>query len=604
MKIPPFQVLCSKIGKSHAYSVKTPSYNKQFSDRVKKIDQKKRKWDFDHGCWKIHYYELFNLIKIYRGSTKIHFDFGPDREGFLKLVSDFEKKEKLRIKKIEELKLKNKTANDLKKDLEVNYEKYRPQLNAAISLKKVRKKIPDFNLYPHQIAATIFSNHNGSALISLEMGLGKTLISIIHVEMMGYEKVLVITPNSLKFNYYNEVQLFSDSKAHIVNWKQNIYDIEESKYIIVNYDYFRNADRKKTKQKLDALNIGEIDATVCDESHKLKNNKSNTYKNYKALFKDVPNKLFLSGTPAPNRVSELYTILNQISPIDFKNMTQFKELYCGIKYDKSENKEVGGWTYDPNHSPLEQLFHRISPYSYRKRKSDVLKDLPDKVYNKVIIEMTPTEQKEYDKIEEGVVNDLFSGKPPEPQHILTIMLRLRQYTSKLKLSHVQELIERLVDEDEKVVVVDQFKESLTKLDNLLNVHSALHTGDQTVEERAEIVDQFQDPENELKVFLGSIQTCSYGLTLTESSKLFLLTLPFSVGEYDQVSDRCHRIGQKDTVFITPLIIQNSIDEYVFDLIEKKRWEITKALDNEEYVSDISESIIGELLDKFRKKYGK
>jgi SWI/SNF-related matrix-associated actin-dependent regulator 1 of chromatin subfamily A len=84
----------------------------------------------------------------------------------------------------------------------------------------------------------------------------------------------------------------------------------------------------------------------------------------------------------------------------------------------------------------------------------------------------------------------------------------------------------------------------------------------------------------------------------------MTTLPWSPGEYDQVADRCHRIGQKDTVFIYPMVVKGTIDEYVFNMIEKKRIEITKALDNEDYHSNVEESILAELLAMLREKYGK
>jgi len=432
-----------------------------------------------------------------------------------------------------------------------------------------------------------------------------TLSAILYVEMNGFEKVFVITPNSLKFNFYYEVMKFTNSNAHIINWKNNTCGIEEAKYIIVNYDFFnpKNTKEKKFITKWKKLGVDVIDAVICDESQKIKNTKSNTYKNFKSTFKpklfreEKVSKIFLSGTPAPNRAYELYTVLNQISKVDFATKKYFQEYYCGMTRDED------GWGYhvDTMAQKLEELYFKIAPFTHRKRKFEVLHDLPDKTYQRIILEMTEAEQKTYDEIEAGVANEFLEHPTRNP---LTIMIRLRQFLAIVKVQHAIELIENVFQAGEKVVVVDFFKDSLYQLKEKLGDVSELHTGDQSVEERAELVKTFQDVNSALKAFLGSIQTCNYGLTLTAASKLFIMTLPYSVGEFDQVSDRLHRIGQKAAVNIYVLVFPDTIDDYVFSAIEGKRKEIVKVIDNEDYTSNVSESVLSEVIQKIKDKYGK
>jgi len=433
-----------------------------------------------------------------------------------------------------------------------------------------------------------------------------TLSAILYVEMNGFEKVFVITPNSLKFNFYYEVKKFTDSNAHIINWKNNDCGIEEAKYIIVNYDFFnpKNTKEKKFITKWKKLGIDVIDAVICDESQKLKNTKANTYKNFKATFKqnlfrdEKVSKIFLSGTPAPNRAYELYTVLNQISNVDFATKKYFQEYYCGMIRDDD------GWGYqiDTMAQKLEELYYKIAPFTHRKRKIDALKDLPDKTYQRIILEMTDDEQRIYDEIEAGVANEFEENPTGNP---LTIMLRLRQYLSKVKVKHVIELVDNVFQTGEKVVVVDYFKDGLKELYEKLGDITVLHTGDvKDLEERAEMVKSFQDPNSVIKGFLGSIQTCNYGLTLTEASKLFIITLPYSVGEYDQVSDRLHRIGQKNAVNIYVLVFPDTMDDYVFSAIEGKRKEIVKVIDNEDYKSNVNESVLHDVIQKIKEKHGK
>jgi len=551
-------------------------------------------------CWEISTASLFALIKRYRNSQKIHFDFGNDasRKIFIEQVEKLKVKEIEKRKFIADLNIKKDHWVKYKQDLEESYVDYSEKMHALLK--------EGVKLYPHQIVSAMFMNATRSTLISHEMGLGKTLSAILYVEMNGFEKVFVITPNSLKFNFYYEVKKFTDSTAHIINWKNNDCGIEEAKYIIVNYDFFnpKNTKEKKFITKWKKLGVSDIDAVICDESQKLKNTKSNTYKNFKAtfrskLFRDGKvSKIFLSGTPAPNRAYELYTVMNQISDVDFATKKYFQEYYCGMTRDEE------GWGYhvDTMSQKLEELFHKIAPFTHRKRKVDALKDLPDKTYQRIILEMTDEEQRVYNEIEAGVANEFEENPTGNP---LTIMLRLRQYLATIKVQHALELIDNVFQTGEKVVVVDYFKDSLKELHEKLGDVTVLHTGDvKDLEERADMVKTFQDILSTIKGFLGSIQTCNYGLTLTAASKLFIITLPFSVGEFDQVSDRLHRIGQKNAVNIYVLIFPDTMDDYVFSAIEGKRKEIVKVIDNEDYTSNVSESVLREVIQKIKEKHGK
>jgi SNF2 family DNA or RNA helicase len=609
-ELPIFIVYCERISRRAAYYLRF-SINDQLLQRIRELPEDTRKWNPSIMAWEVTASSLLSLIKKYKGSNKIRFDFGSEdsRKIFISQIKKIEIAEEEKRKFIADLNIKKEHWVKYKQELEENYEKYSEQCHALLN--------EGVKLYPHQITAAMFMNVTRNTLISHEMGLGKTLSSILYVEMNNFHKVVVITPNSLKFNFYNEIEKFTKSNSHIVNWRKNKCSIEDAKYIIVNYDFFnpsreskkKNKDGIKEKKdrfllKWQKLGITEIDAVICDECAKLKNTKANTYKNFKRtfnklLFKDGKiSKIFLSGTPAPNRAMELYSILNQISPTDFATKKYFYSYYCGMSYDID-----GGWGYitDTAETKFEELYHKIAPFTHRKRKFEVLKDLPDKIYQRIILEMEEEEYDIYDKIEESVANEFVEHPTHNP---LTIMLRLRQYTSHLKIKPIVELIENILETGEKVVIVDFFKDGLYQLKEKLGDVAALHTGDQKDEERAEIVKQFQDPNSNLKVFLGTIQTCGYGLTLTAASKLFLITLPYSVGDYDQVSDRLHRIGQKAVVNIYPLIFPDTIDDYVFSSIESKRKEIVKVMDNEDYKSNITDSVLSEVIDKIIAKHKK
>jgi SNF2 family DNA or RNA helicase len=249
---------------------------------------------------------------------------------------------------------------------------------------------------------------------------------------------------------------------------------------------------------------------------------------------------------------------------------------------------------------------------FRVKKSDVLKDLPEMIINKIYLEMNPEELKQYKLIESGFKDANFNNLS-QNQNInnissgdlaIVILGKLRQYTSSLKVNYVNEMIERLNDENEKVVVFDCYKESLNNLYNLFKYNSRLYHGDVSAEERQKAVDLFQDKNSSTQNMFLSVQTGNAGITLTESSNLFLLTQSYVPAENDQCYARLNRIGQKNSVNIFIIQIINTIDTDIDELITEKQKVIKKVIDNEDYEDTSEKSVIGELLEKFRNKYKK
>jgi len=592
-----FIVYCEKLGKAKKYSLKFP-YHQQLVELIKKLPNDDRSYDPNGKFWILTTQALFHFIKQFKGEETIHFEFVGvgSREIFIQQIKTILAKEKEKEEKIKELEGKKQYWLKFKTELEENYEKYSKQVH-----KHLKEGV---KLYPFQISAVIYSDLIKNALLALEMGTGKSVISIALCEMNKFKKVFVITPNSLKFNYYYEVEKFTNSKAYIIGWKKNKYTISESRYIITNYEYLNSSDFNKVESKFNNLKIGEIDCLITDECHRLKSTNSNTYKNFKRIFKDdiftnEPRKLFMSGTPCPNKSHELYVPLNQISKIDFPTKKYFCEFYCGMVWTKED--DFGSWKTDFSQTKFEELYRKLEPFMFRKKKKDVLKDLPEKTYQKVLLQMTEKEYEIYYQIEEGIANEFTEKIIRNP---LTLLGKLREYTSFLKVNNTRELIDSVLETGEKFVAIDFYKKSLYKLQEYYPEVSKLHTGDCKDFERSEIVKDFQDENGSCKLFLGSESTTREGLTLTSASKIGLLTIPYNPGILDQVTDRLCRIGQKNAVSAYLFIYEDSIDEYLLNLVESKRSEITQVIDNERYYSDIEESIINDLIKIIKDKHRK
>lgn len=600
-----FIITCERIKKQKWYIVDFP-YNIQMIDRIKNLPIKERKFNSNSRVWTITVEGIYSLMQSYKGSKKLKFEFvGVEnaRDIFIEQVREV-------IKKKKEIQEKLNTLNK-KKEYWLKFKKELEEIYIHDSQRVHRNLKPNIKLFPHQVIAVLFLEKVRSALLAHEMGLGKTVESITYVELQNFNKVFVITPNSLKFNYYDEVEKFTNSKAHIIGWKKNIYSIEESKYIITNYDYFNPSlkdekRRAKMDEKFKALNLGKIDCMVLDECQKINNTKSNTYLNIKRLFKkDIfvnkqESRIYMSGTPIGNRSEEMFSVLNSISPLEFPTKEFFYEYYCGMTYNHSpEEGEYQGWKKDFTKTKLEELYNKIAPYVHRKRKQEVLKDLPEITYQKVLLELDHKQEKVYTAIEKNIVGEFLEEKITNP---LAKMVKLRQFTSEAKLSAVCDLIDSLLYQGEKVVIIDEFKSVLNKLKEKYGDKAALHTGDVSIEERKDIIKDFQSEDGQYKIFLASIQTANYGLTLTAASNMIIITLPYSVSKYDQVSSRCHRISQKNAVNLYVIIFEYTIDELVYSTIESKRYEIDQVIDGKQNTMEIEESVVSDVISAIKNKY--
>lgn len=586
-----FIVDCKRDGKKDKF-ILSFQYEPSLISKLKEIHWEDRKFNSSNKTWTVKTFSLYNLMLQYKGNPNIFFKFDDDEKEY------FKNKVKKKINEIKTLKERQEKLEEKK----IYWLEYKKQLKETYKVHedKLHQNLKEgVKLLPFQSQAVLFGDVVRNVLFALEMGTGKTLISIALSEYNNFNKIFVITPNSLKFNYFYEVEKFTNSKAHIINWKKNKYTLEESKYIIINYDFFRNNNSIK---KFENLNLGKIDCLILDECHRIKNPKSNIYKNFKAIFTDdifvneTPCKIFMSGTPMNNRAYELYTVMNQISPIDFPNKQFFYSEYCGMTYDPSQ---FGGYNFDSNTTNFEGLYHKISPYVFRVRKMDVLKDLPSKTYERIILELTTSEEKEYNNILDGVIDELSNKETVT--NPMTIMLRLRQYLSILKVNNKDliEFIDMLLEMGEKIVIMDYFKEGIEILHEKYKDISVLHYGDVSVEDRSKMVKQFQDKDSNIKMFLSTVQTGKEGLTLTSSSKIMILTQPYTVSENEQVVDRVHRISQTEKVNVYYPLFNNTIDFKVFNLVEDKKKEIVKVLDNEDYKTKIDDSTINELVNSLK-----
>lgn len=431
-------------------------------------------------------------------------------------------------------------------------------------------------------------SRRGRALLGDEMGLGKTAQSLVwldaHPEL---RPAVIVCPASLKINWAErEARMWVTGSPEIVILKgKNGKTLSKADIYVVNYDILSGwvEELRKVKPKV----------VISDECHMVKSSKTQRTKALKAICKRVPHVLMLSGTPIVNRPAEMFNALNILAPATFPSFTKFAFRYCGARHNGFGWDFSGATHTDELHKLL------IETVMVRRLKSDVLKDLPDKLYS--ILPMEIDNRKEYD----AAANDLAAwlrenGEKAKAEsaaraEALVKVEVLKQLAAKGKLAQVIEWIEDFLEQDQKLVVfavhravvdalMDRFKDVAVKVD-----------GSVSGDDRQKAVDRFQTDDS-IRLFVGNVKAAGVGITLHAASNVAFLEFPWSPGEVQQAEDRCHRIGQKDTVNVYYLIAKDTIDEAICTLIDKKRKVLNQVLEGK---SSEDSGIFGELLEQHK-----
>lgn len=433
-------------------------------------------------------------------------------------------------------------------------------------------------------------------------------LSAISYAVKNKLKTLVVCPASLKLNWRNEIQKFSNEKAFIYKYKpkknsKEVLNIKDDcLFHIINYEALETFVKLSVSHRCSYNNCGwkevnikkkyeecpscshkktvksrvlgtvfaskdgvslepdSYDLIVCDEAHYLKNAKANRTKVVKKGFAGVSKKLLLTGTAIKSVPFEFFSLLNFIDPAEWKNAHQFGVKYCAGFQDDF------GWDYSGS-SNLDELYSRISSYFLRRLKSDVLSFLPPKTFTHIPIELTPEEYKEYSQIEKKVVDE--SEESTNDADHLSRIQKLKMFTSHVKALRGIELVQDIIAGGEKVVVFTEYLSTADKIKNHFGDNAVLFTGQKSAIEKQEAVDKFMKDDS-VKVFVGTIGAAGVGITLTVSSIAVFIDQPWTPSDREQAEDRIHRASTtSDKVQIIRLICQDTFDEDIISLLNHK-----------------------------------
>ena len=428
-------------------------------------------------------------------------------------------------------------------------------------------------LYDYQKKGVSFINaKHGRALIADEMGLGKTVQAIAWLQMHPeIKRVLIVVPASLKLNWKREIEMWMNNpEVEILNGTTH-YAIS-CRIVIINYDILSSW--------LTELLAWKPEVIVADEVQYVKSNKAQRTKAIKKLAKGVNHFIALSGTPIVNRPIEFYNAIQMIDPKLYPNYWDFTDKYCGRKHTGF------GWNVNGATNTKELHTTLKATIMIRRLKSEVLKDLPDKIYSFFPLEMTADGYSEYKSAESNLIAWIRENKGRAAAErasnaaVLAEIEVLKQLAVRAKMNHALSWIEDFLDTGEKLVVFATHKFVIEEIMTRFGNKAVKIDGSVSGTNRQLAMDKFQN-DAETRLFVGNIQAAGVGITLTAASNVAFLELPWVSAAVTQAEDRCHRIGQKNAVNVYYLLSENTIEEKLVGILHKKAKILNQILDGAE-----------------------
>ena len=451
--------------------------------------------------------------------------------------------------------------------------------------KDLNATLRDYQVSGFEFFKTL-SDYQFGGILADEMGLGKTIQTIAFLLSNKDKKSIVITPTALIYNWKNELEKFAPTlKVGLLHAakseREKILDnIDNYDVILTTYTTYKN-DIDKYK------NIN-FDYCIIDEAQNIKNPDAIITKAIKNVNAKV--KFALTGTPIENNLMELWSIFDFIMPGYLYNKSKFKSIF--VNNDKN----------------IIELKNLIKPFILRRTKKEVITELPDKIEQKIIIDL----EKEHKRAYKGYVNLITRKIKENNQDNITVfsyLTKLRQLCLSPELmvknyqgknSKLDVLINIINDSsDEKILVFSQFTKVLEVIGKRLNEENISYSyldGKTSAKDRVKLVEEFNTNNN--KVFLISLKAGGTGLNLTSANIVVHFDPWWNPAVEDQASDRAHRIGQKNVVNVIKLIAKDTAEERVINLQETKKELIEDVingnLDNSSTLKNLSKDYIIDL----------
>lgn len=403
-----------------------------------------------------------------------------------------------------------------------------------------------------------------SGLLADEMGLGKTIQTLSFLSNLSCDKpILIVAPTSLIFNWKKEWETFIPHKKLHVHQGPSRLDaslLQEKEAILTSYSLLR----------IDHLIFTKLSCCVIilDEAQVIKNPESQLAKVSFLLKADM--KLCLTGTPIENRADDLWSLFHFLEPELLGDQKDFIAELSSSEVDARYRQKIQ---------------KKVRPFILRRRKEEVLQDMPEKIEQCVWVEMEPEQKAFYEeylhKTKQGLLRKVsLEGASSHRMEILEAILRLRQICchpllvggeeiSSAKLDQVMLDLEEALENKRKVLIYSQFTQLLQLVKKRLEEKGWSYVYlDGETKDREKVVFSFQNDPN-IPIFLISLKAGGVGLNLTAADYVFLLDPWWNEAVEQQAIDRAHRLGRKEAVIARRYIVAETIEEKMMKLKKHK-----------------------------------
>ncbi len=451
--------------------------------------------------------------------------------------------------------------------------------------------------YEHQRVALERSYDKINYGYFMEMGCGKSKVLIDNMAWLYENKkidtAIVVAPKGVYRNWQvSEIpaHLRDDIKHEVYVWNPNpnksqkehlLSGIEERsklRILLVNVEGFATP---KVRAFVEKFVRGSTFLLAVDESTTIKNPKAKRTKALVALGKAASFRRILTGSPVTKSPMDLYA---QCGFMD-KELLGFESYYSFQgRYAITRTQRMGGHSFQQvvGYRNLDELSDKLEGFSYRVTKEDAL-DLPDKVYTVRHVSLTDEQIKHYMTLKNAAIALLDDGGLVSAPAAMTQLLRLQQVLCghimtddkelvEFKSRRIDAVLETIEEMSGKVIIWSRFRYDIRNIEAALKKaygsdSTVSYFGDTSDEDRQKAIQSFQF--GDARFFVANPQTAGYGLTLTAATNVIYYANDFNLETRVQSEDRCHRIGQKNTVTYVDLVSKGTVDEHIVKSLRAK-----------------------------------
>ncbi len=468
--------------------------------------------------------------------------------------------------------------------------------------------------YEHQLQALELSCDREEFALFMEMGTGKSKVLIDNIAYLyakgKIDAVLVVAPKGVYANWVEReiVQHLPDFVDHnMVLWKpggkkadEELDDLVDKfsfdlKILVMNVEAFST---RKGAQYAYRFVSSHKTLLAIDESTTIKNPGAKRTKSIVSLGKYAVYRRILTGSPITKSPLDVYTQAQFLDPalLGYSSYYSFRAHFALLV-----DRQAGGRSFKQvvGFQNLHELNALLGEFSFRVLKEDCL-DLPDKVYLRREIEMTPEQKKIYNELRRYAITQLDTAEVVSASSVLTQLLRLHQIScgfvapeeaelQEIKNNRLSELLQILEEVSGKVIIWANYQYDIQRINKAIQEAYGKETvgtyyGATSDKDRKWLINSFQDPDSPVRFFVGNTQTGGYGITLTAASTVVYYSNSYDLEKRLQSEDRAHRIGQTNKVTYIDLFCKDTVDEKIVRALRQKL-DIAKQVLGEEQWKD-------------------